>query len=79
MKNHSKNLGLLALSVRTSKDCMSEVYGHFKGVYGHGCAAQRVCGHTLMIGGAFEVFSRSILASMKCPRPILGCSTSLGS
>ena len=76
MEKHSKNLGLPTLSARTLKDCMREVYGHLKGVYGHGCVALWVCGHTLMIEGAFEVFSRSILASMKCSRSILDCSAS---
>ena len=64
MDNHSRDLELLALSVRTLKDYMREVYGHLKGV----------CDCTYMMKGAFEVFSRSILASMKCSRYILDCS-----
>ena len=78
MENHSRNLELLVLSVRTLKDCMRDVYGQLKGVCGHGCAAQGVCDRTLMMEGVIEGFSMSILASMKCSMSILNCSTSLG-
>nr|KAJ0209871.1 hypothetical protein LSAT_V11C400159220 [Lactuca sativa] len=66
MENHSKDLGLLALGVRTLKDCIREVYGHLKGVYGHGCVALWVCSRILMIEGECATAHKECVAAQGC-------------